>query len=183
MGIDMNHKKDRKAVRKYTKSDDLYKNMIVKVYRFLARRTDSKFNAIVLKRLMMSKRNRAPLSLSRLNEKVQEDKTMVVIGKITNDVRLHNVKKMRIAAMAVSETARKRILEAGGEIITLDQLAQQAPTGANTVLLQGPRNQRTANRHFGAPGVPNSHARPYVRSKGRKFEKARGRRASRGYKK
>merc|ERR1712004_539014 len=171
MGIDMNHKKDRKAVRKYTKSDDLYKNMIVKVY------------AIVLKRLMMSKRNRAPLSLSRLNEKVQEDKTMVVIGKVTNDVRLHNVSKMRLAAMAVTETARKRILEAGGEIITLDQLAQQAPTGANTVLLQGPRNQRTANRHFGAPGVPNSHARPYVRSKGRKFEKARGRRASRGYKK
>lgn len=80
MGIDMNHKKDRKAVRKHTKSDDLYKNMIVKVYRFLARRTDSKFNAIVLKRLMMSKRNRAPLSLSRLNEKVQEDKTMVVMN-------------------------------------------------------------------------------------------------------
>merc|ERR1712018_647665 len=87
------------------------------------------FNAIVLKRLMMSKRNRAPLSLSRLNEKVQENKTMVVIGKVTNDVRVHNIKKMRLAAMAVSETARKRIIEAGGEIITLDQLAQQAPTG------------------------------------------------------
>ena len=30
--------------------------------------------------------------------------------------------------------------------------------------------------------VPHSHVKPYVRSKGRKFEKARGRRKSRGYK-
>lgn len=31
-------------------------------------------------------------------------------------------------------------------------------------------------------GVPQSHTKPYVRSKGRKFEKARGRRNSCGYK-
>ena len=46
----------------------------------------------------------------------------------------------------------------------------------------GPRKSREAVKHFGAAGVPNSHVKPYVRSKGRKFERARGRRASRGYK-
>jgi hypothetical protein len=51
------------------------------------------------------------------------------------------------------------------------------------VLLRGPKNAREAVRHFGkAPGVPHSHTKPYVRSKGRKFEKARGRRNSRGFK-
>lgn len=50
------------------------------------------------------------------------------------------------------------------------------------VLLRGPKNCREAVRHFGkAPGVPHSHTKPYVRSKGRKFEKARGRRNSRGF--
>ena len=44
------------------------------------------------------------------------------------------------------------------------------------------KNSREAVKHFGAPGVPGSHAKPYVRHKGRKFEKARGRRKSRGYK-
>merc|ERR1712134_140502 len=114
---------------------------------------------------------------------MKADKTNVVVGTITNDNRVQVVPKMKIAALRVTETARKRILEAGGEIITLDQLAQQAPLGQNTVLLQGPRSQREANRHFGAPGLPGSHAKPYVRSKGRKVERARGRRASRGYKK
>ena len=31
-------------------------------------------------------------------------------------------------------------------------------------------------------GVPHSHTKPFTRAKGRKFEKARGRRSSRGYK-
>ena len=50
-------------------------------------------------------------------------------------------------------------------------------------MLQGARHARRANRQFGAAGLPGSHVKPLVRSKGRKFEKARGRRSSRGYKK
>ena len=50
-------------------------------------------------------------------------------------------------------------------------------------MCKGPRKSREAEKHFGpAPGVPGSTAKPYVRSKGRKFERARGRRNSRGYK-
>jgi hypothetical protein len=42
--------------------------------------------------------------------------------------------------------------------------------------------QRMLVKHFGrAPGVPHSHTKPYVRAKGRKFEKARGKRNSRGF--
>ncbi len=81
----------------------------------------------------------------------------------------------------MTEKARERILSNGGRILTFDQLALEAPTGANTVLLQGKRTAREANRKFGAPGTPSSHVKPMVRSKGRKFEKARGRRASRAY--
>jgi large subunit ribosomal protein L18e len=113
-------------------------------------------------------------------------------------------KQIKVCALHVTEQARARILKAGGQILTLDQLALRSPKGENCVLLSGPRSQREAVRHFGpAPGTRHSHAkyeltqlsyfysetylcslfflRPYVRSKGRKFEKARGRRASRGF--
>merc|ERR1711944_349415 len=113
----------------------------------------------------------------------RDGKIIVVVGTITNDQRVFEVPKMKICASHVTEKARERILKAGGEILTFDQLALAAPTGKNTVLLQGRRKSRTANKHFGAPGKPNSHAKPFVRSKGRKFECARGRRESRGYKK
>nr|CAD7454323.1 unnamed protein product [Timema tahoe] len=91
---------------------------------------------------------------------------------------------VKVCALRATEKARARILKAGGEIITFDQLAIRAPTGKKTVLMQGRRNAREAVKHFGlAPGVPHSHTKPYVRSKGRKFERARGRRRSCGYKK
>lgn len=82
----------RKVVRKEPKSKDVYIKLLVKVqrasgigwtklfdaclvlpwwpllqlYRFLSRRTDSKFNRVVLKRLYMSKINRPPISIARL---------------------------------------------------------------------------------------------------------------------
>ena len=37
----------------------------------------------------------------------------------------------------MTEGARARILKAGGEVLTFDQLALQAPRGRRTVLLQG----------------------------------------------
>nr|CAB3265703.1 60S ribosomal protein L18 [Phallusia mammillata] len=187
MGVDIRHNKDRKAVRKSPKSNDIYIRLLVKLYRFLARRTNSSFNKIILKRLYMSRANRQPLSISRLARNMgkpgRDGLTAVVVGTITNDTRIYKIPKLNVCALRVTEAARARILAAGGNIITFDQLAQQAPKGQNTVLLQGVRTSRKVYSHFGrAPGVPHSHTKPYVRSKGRKFERARGRRRSRGYK-
>ncbi|XP_077975054.1 large ribosomal subunit protein eL18B-like [Styela clava] len=188
MGIDIRHNKDRKARRKACKTDDIYLRLLVKLYRFLVRRTNSGFNKVVLKRLFMSRTNRPPISLARvvrnMKKKERDGKTAVIIGTITDDQRIFQIPKMKVCALRITTGARARILKAGGEIMTLDQLAMQAPKGQNTVLMQGPRKGRKVYKHFGlAPGVPHSRTKPYVRSSGRKFERARGRRKSRGYKK
>ncbi|KAI1113517.1 ribosomal protein L18e/L15P [Nemania sp. NC0429] len=184
MGIDLNSHHARGTHRKAPKSDNVYLKLLVKLYRFLARRTDSNFNKVVLRRLFMSRINRPPVSLSRVKSQIgrgdQADKTVVVIGTITDDNRLLEVPKVTIAALRFTATARARIVAAGGECLTLDQLALRAPTGSNTLLLRGPKNAREAVKHFGMG--PHKHKKPYVQSKGRKFEKARGRRRSRGFK-
>jgi len=188
MGIDLNHHHVRGTHRKAPKSDNVYLQLLVKLYRFLARRTDSNFNKVILRRLFMSRINRPPVSLSRLvsiagNKEAAEanqGKTVVVVGTITDDNRLLNIPKLSVAALRFTATARARIEKAGGETLTLDQLALRAPTGANTVLLRGPKNAREAVKHFGFG--PHSGKKPYVQSKGRKFERARGRRRSRGFK-
>lgn len=196
--------RNKKTHRAAPKSNDPYLALLVKVlpnpfapssrsppplpaqlYRFMARRTDSDFNKVILRRLYMSRTNNAPLSLSKLAKFMagKENQTAVLVGTVTDDVRLYDVPKLRVCALRFTETARARIIKAGGECLTFDQLALQAPTGSNTVLLRGPRNSREANKHFGlAPGQPHSTTRPYVRSNGRKFERARGRRKSRGFK-
>jgi len=183
IGIDLDKHHVRNTHRKAPKSDNVYLKLLVKLYRFLARRTESSFNKVVLRRLFMSRINRPPVSISRLAANTSEksnNKTIVVIGTITDDNRLLTVPKLSVAALRFTATARARILAAGGETLTLDQLALRAPTGSNTLLLRGPKNAREAVKHFGMG--PHKHKKPYVESKGRKFEKARGRRASRGFK-
>jgi len=187
MGVDISHKYMRKARRTEPKSKDIYLRLLVKLYRFLARRTDAKFNKVVLKRLYMSRVNRPPMSVARVARMMKkpgrDGKTAVVVGTVTDDLRIHKLPKLTLCAMHVTAHARERILKAGGEVMTFDQLALKAPKGQNTVLMQGCRTARVANRYFGkAPGQPHSNTRPHVRSKGRKFERARGRRKSCGFK-
>lgn len=66
MGVDIVHKYDRKVRRTSPKSGDPYLRLLVKLYKFLARRTGAKFNSIIYKRLCMSQINRPPLSLRKL---------------------------------------------------------------------------------------------------------------------
>ncbi|CAI7573544.1 unnamed protein product [Penicillium bialowiezense] len=181
--IDLDRHHVRSSHRKAPKSDNVYLQVLVKLYRFLARRTESNFNKAVLRRLFMSRINRPPVSLSRAVANIGEahkGKTVVVIGTVTDDNRLLTVPKLSIAALRFTATARARIEKAGGETLTLDQLALRAPTGANTLLLRGPKNAREAVKHFGFG--PHTDKKPYVGSKGRKFERARGRRRSKGFK-
>lgn len=105
----------------------------------------------------MSRINRPPMSISRIvataanahASETHKGKTIVVVGTVTDDNRLLEVPKMSIAALRFTATARARILKAGGECLTLDELALRAPTGSNTLLLRGPKNAREAVKHFG----------------------------------
>jgi large subunit ribosomal protein L18e len=68
---------------------------------------------------------------------------------VTDDIRLTEVPKLTIAALRFTRAAKERILNAGGEALTLDQLALRSPTGSNTVLLRGVKTAREAYKHFG----------------------------------
>uniref|UniRef100_A0A2K5S5F7 Large ribosomal subunit protein uL15/eL18 domain-containing protein n=1 Tax=Cebus imitator TaxID=2715852 RepID=A0A2K5S5F7_CEBIM len=99
MGADIRHNKDRKVGRKETKSQDIYLRLLVKLYRFLARRTSSTFNQVVLKRLFLSCTNRPPPSLSPMMWKMKipgrENETAVVVGTTADDVRVQEVPELK----------------------------------------------------------------------------------------
>jgi len=149
MGIDIEKGGRVKTGVRNTKSDNPYIRLLIKLYKFLARRTDSKFNKVILKRLNMSRRNKPPLSLSKLAKFMEnkDGKIACVVGCVTDDKRLLDVPKVTVCALRFTETARARILKAGGECMTFDKLALRSPFGLGTVLLRGPVNSREAQRH------------------------------------
>ena len=97
---------------------------MIKLYKFLARRTESEFNKIIHKRLNHSRSSRYPISLSRIAKALSkgdnEGKIVVTVSTVVNDERMIVCPKMTICALKFTESARKRILKAGGEVLTFD---------------------------------------------------------------
>mmetsp|Transcript_45843 Transcript_45843/g.53001 ORF Transcript_45843/g.53001 Transcript_45843/m.53001 type:complete len:199 (+) Transcript_45843:28-624(+) len=191
MGVDLTGiQKKKRTIRHHTLSSNPYVKLLVKLYKFLAQRTNSGFNKVVYERLIKSRSNRAPISLSRLatvvkrkavwQEKGQKAPIAVVVGDVLDDIRLTKIPALRVAALRFSTSARARIAAAGGECLTFDQLALIAPTGKNTLLLRGRKSGRESVKHFGAAGKPGCHAKARVTSRG--AEVSRGRRAGKAYK-
>ena len=115
------------------------------------------------------------MSISKLvkhaDTEEKRSKILVLVGNVLDDERMLVVPKMRVCALKFSEDARKRILKAGGEVFTFDQLAKIEPEGKNTILLRGKRS-REAIKHF--RGLRGDKAKPYIlnnnhRARERKF--------------
>merc|ERR1719436_1905779 len=90
-----------------------------------------KLNKVISKRLNMTRRNKPPLSLSKLVKSMEgkDGKIAVVVGTITDDKRIYDVPKVTVCALRFTETARARIVKAGGECLTFDKLALRSPLG------------------------------------------------------
>merc|ERR1711876_16564 len=155
-----------KKSKKDTKSKNLYQHLLVRLFKFLSRRSDSAFCNTILRRLVASRTMRPPVSLSKMVRHLgsKTDRTVVVVGPVTDDMRILELPKLEVAALRFTEAARARITSAGGVCMTIDELILKAPTGTNTLLLRGP-TMREAKRHFGSgAGIKKSGVKPYVRS-------------------
>ena len=168
MGIDLKAGgRNPKHNKKDTKSTNLYLHLLIRLYRFLDRRTDSKFNKTILRRLTQSRLTKGPMSISRIatHMKGKEDKIAVLVGTVTNDNRLFECPALKVCALRFTETARARITNAGGQCITFDELSLLAPTGSNTILLRAPRDRKSL-RHFGkGAGIKGSKTHIFKQSK------------------
>jgi large subunit ribosomal protein L18e len=111
-----------------TKTSNTYIKTLIKLYAFLARRTDASFNQVIHKRLNQSRLNRYPISISRIvktlshdNAPVAEGKTkfnsriVAVVGSVTNDNRFLSLPEgLRVCALRFTSEARNRITAAKG---------------------------------------------------------------------
>ena len=83
-----------------------------------------------MRRLISSGINRPPISISKISQLLKgQQRIAVIVASVTDDVRLLEVPKMTVAALRFTETARARIVKAGGRCMTLDELIMTAPTG------------------------------------------------------
>ncbi|KAB1193915.1 MULTISPECIES: 50S ribosomal protein L18e [Haloferax] len=87
----------------------------------------------VADRLEKPRRTHAEVNLSRIERYAREDETVVVPGKVLGSGVLQ--KNVTVAAVDFSSTARKKI-EQVGDVVTLEQIAEQNPDGSNVRVIR-----------------------------------------------
>ena len=162
MAIDLERRHQRKHVSKTARGSNAYMKLLVRLYAFLARRTQSRFAKTILHRLCLSRVNRPIVSTSKLAllMKNHPNDTAVCVNTVTHDPR-YPVPKMNVCALRFTKAAEAAIVKAGGKCMRFDELAIKAPTGRNTLLVRGKRNVREALKHFGKVCAKKNAAKQY----------------------
>merc|ERR1719433_1423291 len=96
--------------------------------------------------------------LKRQKPRRKPNTVVVVVGTVTDDHRILKLPwGMKVCCLKMVESARARITNAGGEVMTFDQLALREPLGKNTILCRGPMKAGRKWKHFAG--------RPYVKDR------------------
>ncbi len=76
---------------------------------------------------------RPPVSLSKMVRHMGDKtgRTAVVVGTVTDDMRILDLPKLEVAALRFTEGARARITKAGGSCLTIDELIMKSPSGTS----------------------------------------------------
>ena len=85
-------------------------------------------------RLEQPRRARAEVNLSQLNRYSDEGGTIVVPGKVLAAGKLNHA--ISVAAFKFSGAARRKIMTAGGNALTIRQLLEQNPSGKGAKLME-----------------------------------------------
>lgn len=105
---------------------------LIQLIRFLRKQggeNDAEIWREVANRLAKPRRKRIAVNVSRLNRNTNKNETVVVPGKVLGAGRVDN--PLTVAAFSFSEKAKRKIRDAGGNHLSVLQLAKENPDGSN----------------------------------------------------
>ncbi|MBO8183088.1 MAG: 50S ribosomal protein L18e [Archaeoglobus sp.] len=88
----------------------------------------------VAEMLAKPRKQQAEVNVSKIDRYLKNGETAVVPGKVLGTGRVERA--LKVAALAFSENARRKIEEAGGKCMTLLQLANENPKGSGIRILK-----------------------------------------------
>jgi|YelNatPaOPRAMG01_1025707.scaffolds.fasta_scaffold00171_30 large subunit ribosomal protein L18e len=87
---------------------------------------------VVAEMLASRRRSWAEVSLNKIERYAKDGETVVVPGKVLGgEIK----KKVKVAAFSFSESAKNKILEAGGKCIKIEDLVKMNPKGSGVRIL------------------------------------------------
>jgi large subunit ribosomal protein L18e len=101
------------------------------------RKTSTKHETRIWKRVaeLVSRpsRKRPAVNVGKISRHTKDGDIVVVPGKVLGSGSIHH--KVTVAAMSASAAARSLIVEAGGSLISIDELLVQTPKGNGVTII------------------------------------------------
>lgn len=109
---------------------------LVNLVRFLKKKSRENQAAIwrdIANRISKPKRRRIAVNVSRINRYTKENDEIAVPGKVLGAGLIDH--PVTVAALDFSDQARSKILKAEGKCLTIPELAEMNPKGANVKII------------------------------------------------
>ncbi len=87
----------------------------------------------VAKMLNRSRSRRVEVNIERLAKCTKDNSKVVVPGKVLAEGNIEH--KIEVALFAISETAAKKIIDAGGSILTIEEMINKYPDGKEVIII------------------------------------------------
>ncbi len=88
----------------------------------------------IARRLSRPSSRRAEVNISRISRYTSDNEIVAVPGKVLGSGVLNH--KVTVAAYAFSRKAREKIINSGGECLSLTELADRIPTGKGVRIME-----------------------------------------------
>ena len=111
------------------KDNQLLQSLIIELMK-----SDKRIWKKVAKELSRSRRTRAEVNLSKIDEYASDELTVLVPGKVLGSGGIS--KKVTIAAFSFSDKAKQLISAAGGKAVSIENLQKSNPGGKGVVILK-----------------------------------------------
>ena len=105
----------------------------VEIIKKLKKGGNAKIYKTAAEELSRVRKNRREVNIRKINEITKEGDCVLVPGKVLCSGLLDH--KVEIAAFSFTEGARERIGESGSVAMTIDELMEKNPSGANVRLI------------------------------------------------
>lgn len=87
----------------------------------------------VAKMLNRSRSRRVEVNIERLAKHTRDNAKVIVPGKVLGKGNIEH--KIELAAFAISETAAKKIKDAGGSVLTIEKMLTKYPDGKEVIII------------------------------------------------
>ncbi|MDC0187346.1 50S ribosomal protein L18e [Candidatus Nitrosopelagicus sp.] len=106
---------------------------MLKILKKASKENDAPIWAKVADYVQKSRSNQKIVNLTKINQTTEDGNAVVITGKILGTGNISH--KVSVSSLSISNSAAKKIIESGGEVLEFSKMIEKYPTGKGVKII------------------------------------------------